>query len=285
MNGRLLTLLTIAALLLPCRAEAQWYRDEISSLRNENRRLQAALDSVRRELSALKEDAVLDPWAMLEGIETDEAGFNRIGGHPNPDGTTNEDDRIMAARVRLAAPFLIIPWRPDVRRYVEFYGITKKRMMKAALSRFRDQETLIKREFDARGIPEDIRALCIVESAVSPKARSKAGALGMWQFMPETAREYGLEVNDLNDERTDIPLSTKAAAAYLSDAYRKFGRWDFAVLSYNCGAGRVRQAIIKAGKDAGFWDIYEYLPEETRGYLLSLIAVKYVMKNPDEFGL
>lgn len=251
----------------------QWYMTEIGALRNENGKLRAQVDSLSKKLAQMGDVDVLDYWSDLTGIEQ-ENDFHELGGHRNIDTLTEEEDQL-AAEIRMAAPFLIIPYKPIVGEYVDFYRIKKHRSMPAVIRRYEKYRPVFEKHFGPRNIPEEVMTLCIVESAVSPNALSSAGAYGMWQLMPETADRFGLQVNYFVDERTDVDKSTEAAAKYLAGAYKEFGSWPLAVLSYNCGPGNIRKAIIKAGGSSAFWDIYPYLPKETRGYLLSLIAVNH----------
>jgi membrane-bound lytic murein transglycosylase D len=126
-------------------------------------------------------------------------------------------------------------------------------------------------------MPEDIKYLAVIESALNPNAVSRAGAVGMWQFMYGTAKIYGLKVNKDIDERKDIYKSTMAAAAYLKNSYNKYGNWMLALASYNCGPGNVDKAIYRSGGKKDFWAIMPYLPRETRGYVPAFIAAMYVM--------
>lgn len=284
MTRRLLTA-AVAALLLSLPARAQWYLNEISALRNENNALKAQIDSLTRQLNRYYDQAVLDLWEGLEGLENDEPGtFHDVTAIGRGEPGLSSEEEELAAKVRMAAPYLIIPWRSVIGEYVDFYTVKKHRSMPGILRRYEKYRAVFEPYFRREGIPEEVMALCIVESAVSPKALSKAGAYGMWQFMPETAREYGLRVEELCDEREDVARSSDAAARFLANAYRQFGDWPTAVLSYNCGAGAIRKAIIRAGGKTDFWSIYDYLPRETRGYLLSLLAVDYVIQYRDELG-
>ena len=127
--------------------------------------------------------------------------------------------------------------------------------------------------------------MAVIESALNAKAVSRARAKGMWQFMYSTARRYGLTINSYVDERFDPIASAHAAARYLRDSYLIFGDWTLAIASYNCGAGNVNKAIRRAGGSKDFWDIYPYLPRETRGYVPSFFAALYAMKYYKEHNL
>ena len=130
---------------------------------------------------------------------------------------------------------------------------------------------------ESYGLPLELKYLPIVESALNPRAVSRAGATGLWQFMLATGKNYGLEVNSLVDERCDPVLSTYAAAHYLSDLYRIFGDWNLVIAAYNCGPDNIKKAIHRADGERDYWQIYPYLPRETRGYVPSFIAVNYMM--------
>jgi membrane-bound lytic murein transglycosylase D len=126
-------------------------------------------------------------------------------------------------------------------------------------------------------LPLELKYLAVVESALNPTALSRAGAGGLWQFMLNTGKIYGLEINSLVDERRDPVKSTEAACRYLKDMYDLYGDWYLAIASYNCGPGNINKAIRRSGGKTSFWQIYRYLPRETRSYVPLYIAACYVM--------
>lgn len=144
---------------------------------------------------------------------------------------------------------------------------------------------------EAYQLPLELKYLPIIESALNPKAVSRVGAAGLWQFMPATGKQYGLELNSLVDERRDPVKSSYAAARYLKALYRIFGDWNLVIAAYNCGPENINKAIRRAraakGKiqegdvltaaDKDYWHIYPYLPAETRGYVPAFIAANYIM--------
>ena len=131
---------------------------------------------------------------------------------------------------------------------------------------------------EAYGLPLELKYLPMIESAFNPKAVSRVGATGLWQFMLGTGKQYGLEVTSLVDERKDPTKSSYAAARYLKDLYRIFGDWNLVIAAYNCGPENVNKAIHRAGGEKkDYWHIYPYLPRETRGYVPAFIAANYVM--------
>lgn len=133
----------------------------------------------------------------------------------------------------------------------------------------------------ANGIPEDLIYLAAIESNFNPLALSGAKAAGMWQFMPATAKEYGLEVNDYVDQRYDPLLATEAACRYLRNAYAKYGNWESVAASYNAGMGRISRELVAQGVDTAT-DLW--LPQETMRYPFRLLAMKIMLEHPKEFG-
>ena len=137
----------------------------------------------------------------------------------------------------------------------------------------------------AEGIPDELKYLSMIESALLPTANSHAGAAGLWQFMPATGREYGLNRTAWIDERLDPEKSTRAAAKYLKKLHRQFDDWYLALAAYNSGPGRVSRAVRRHGQGSTFWDIYEDLPRETRNYVPMFIATATILTNPQAFNL
>lgn len=134
-------------------------------------------------------------------------------------------------------------------------------------------------------VPLELKYLPVIESALNARAVSSAGATGLWQFMLATGRSYGLEVNTLVDERRDPIKSSEAAAHYLHDLYSMYGDWLLAIAAYNCGPGNVQRAIRSSGGKKTYWEIYNFLPRETRNYVPIFIAANYVMNYYQEHGM
>jgi membrane-bound lytic murein transglycosylase D len=152
------------------------------------------------------------------------------------------------------------------------------------MSRAETYFPMIERILAEENVPDELKYLAMVESGLNPRARSWASAVGMWQFMAPTGREYGLHVNAWVDDRMNPEKATRAAARYLRDLHAQFGDWHLALAAYNCGPGNVRRAQRRSGKTT-FWDIYDHLPRETRNYVPMFIATSLVASNPDAFGL
>ncbi|MTI29359.1 lytic transglycosylase domain-containing protein, partial [Xanthovirga aplysinae] len=134
-------------------------------------------------------------------------------------------------------------------------------------------------------LPDEIKFLAIIESGLVPNARSRVGAVGLWQFMPTTGRAYKLHQDWYIDERMDPDKATEAACIYLKQLYGMFGDWELALAAYNCGPGNVRKAIRRSGNKKSFWEVYNYLPRETRSYVPQLTAMVYVMNYLPEHNL
>ncbi len=139
--------------------------------------------------------------------------------------------------------------------------------------------------FSKYNLPDELKYMAVIESALNPVAVSRAGAKGMWQFMFRTAKLYGLEINSFVDERLDPFKSADAAARYLTDSYNVFGDWNLAISSYNCGSGNINKAIRRNGGKRDFWSVYDYLPRETRGYVPAFVGAMYAIHYSKEYGL
>jgi membrane-bound lytic murein transglycosylase D len=164
-----------------------------------------------------------------------------------------------------------------VQSYIDIYTAPgRKESMARILGLTKYYFPIYEKAFRDAGVPEEIKYLSIVESALDPNAVSRVGATGPWQFMFATAKLYGLNMDNYVDERKDPIQASYAAAAYIKDAYLDFGDWLVAIASYNCGKGNITRAIQKAGA-SDFWSIRPYLPAETRNYVPAYIAVAYVM--------
>ncbi|HEX7088793.1 MAG TPA: LysM peptidoglycan-binding domain-containing protein [Longimicrobiales bacterium] len=148
---------------------------------------------------------------------------------------------------------------------------------------------MIRRELRARNMPQDLVYLALIESGFSPRAYSRAHAVGIWQFIAETGRRYGLEISPYVDERRDPIAATRAALDYLQDLYRRFGSWYLAAAAYNTGENRVERILRQRlggarGHDSLFWKIDQYLPRETRDYVPLMLAAAHIAKEPHKYG-
>ena len=170
-----------------------------------------------------------------------------------------------------------MPYNDVVRHFIDQYTGRLRRSVSIILGSSNFYTPIFEEALEAYQLPLELKYLPVIESALNPEAVSRAGAVGLWQFMITTAKQYGLEVTSLIDERRDPIKSSYAAAHYLKDLYDIFGDWTLAIASYNCGPGNVRKAISRAGGSKDYWQIYPYLPRETRGYVPAFIAANYIM--------
>jgi len=143
---------------------------------------------------------------------------------------------------------------------------------------------LFERELIKNQVPKEVKYLAIVESALNPKATSRMGAKGLWQFMYYTGKMYGLEVNNYVDERSQPELSTQAAAQYLKKLYSVFNDWDLVLAAYNSGPGNVTKAMRRSGGKTNYWNLRPYLPNETAGYVPAFLATLYIFEYAKEHG-
>ncbi len=163
-----------------------------------------------------------------------------------------------------------------VRSYVNTYTVKKRERTEAMLGRTVMYFPLFEKMLAEEGMPDDLKYLSVVESALDPMATSRSGAVGLWQFMKPTAREQKLKINRYVDERRDPLKATAAAIKYLRKQYKRFGNWELALAAYNGGPGRVNRAI-KRGRSRNFWRIRKHLPRETRNYVPAYIAATYIL--------
>jgi membrane-bound lytic murein transglycosylase D len=164
-----------------------------------------------------------------------------------------------------------------VQRFIDRYSGRLRYSVSYMLGALNFYLPIFEEALEAYQVPLELKYLPVIESALNPKAVSRAGAAGLWQFMPATGKQYGLEINSLVDERRDPLKSSYAAARLLRDFYRIFGDWNLAIAAYNCGPENIKKAIHRAGGEKDYWQLYPYLPAETRGYVPAFIAANYIM--------
>jgi membrane-bound lytic murein transglycosylase D len=186
------------------------------------------------------------------------------------------------ANIESPIPFV---FNSRVRAYIELYTIKRREQVEIMLGLSDYYFPMFEEQLDANNLPLELKYLPIIESALNPRAFSRAGASGLWQFMYYTGRQYGLEINSYLDERRDPYKSTLAAMKFLKDLHAIYNDWFLVIAAYNCGPGNVNKAIRRAGGQRDFWKIYYHLPRETRGYVPAFIAAAYTMTYADEHYL
>ena len=160
-----------------------------------------------------------------------------------------------------------IEYNPALESVIKRYLKSRKRSTETLINRSQYYFPMFEEVLDKYNLPLEIKYLAVVESALKPRAKSRVGATGLWQFMFATGKQYGLEVSSYVDERCDPLRSTNAAAKYLASLYKTFGDWDLALAAYNSGPGNVTKAIRRSGGYQNYWNIRPFLPSETAGYL------------------
>ncbi len=194
-------------------------------------------------------------------------------------------DTVIANRLKSLHTVIPMTYNSEVRSYIRMYLNRMKTRLDVMLTLSEFYFPIFEQSLAKYNVPEELKYLTIVESAMNPQATSRVGAAGLWQFMYTTGKNYGLEVNSIIDERRDTYKSSDAAAHYIHDLYRIFGDWQLAIAAYNCGPGNINKAIARSGGKHDFWQIYSYLPRETRGYIPAFIAATYIMNFYPEHGL
>ncbi|MEE3475994.1 MAG: LysM peptidoglycan-binding domain-containing protein [Candidatus Cryptobacteroides sp.] len=308
--------LTAAMLIAPASMHAQGTRQK---LKKENQELRNEVDSLKKAMEKLrKEKLVKDSIAkeMIGIYEENEdksaAGLNpedynaettdsllniwymhrQVSGNREGEGydmdsvrfSSNVSDAVMKERLENMNSFITLPYNEKVRNFMILYSEKMPTKMGHILGLCQYYMPIFEETFNKYKLPDELKYVAIIESALNPTAVSRAGAKGMWQFMMQTAKSYGLEINSYVDERLDPFKSSDAAARYLQDSYRLFGDWNLAISSYNCGPGNVNKAIRRSGS-RDFWAVYDYLPRETRGYVPAFVGAMYAIKYSKEYGL
>lgn len=163
--------------------------------------------------------------------------------------------------------------------FIDYFVVRNRPYTKMVLERMEVFFPLFEKALSEHNMPEDVKFLAVIESGLNPKAKSRVGAMGLWQFMPYTGREYKLNVSPYVDDRMDPEMSTEAAMKYLKALHKRYNDWELAMAAYNCGPGNVNKAIRRSGGKRKFWEIYKYLPRETRSYIPQFQAIMYVMRH------
>lgn len=194
-----------------------------------------------------------------------------------PDVNPVYDKETYKERLSRIPTVIEMPYNDVVQKLIDRYSGRLRRSVSLMLGAQNFYMPIFEEALESYGLPLELKYLPVIESALNPNAVSRVGATGLWQFMLATGKQYGLEVNSLVDERRDPVKSSYAAAHYLSDLYKIFGDWNLVIAAYNCGPQAISKAMHRAKGLTDYWDIYPYLPRETRGYVPSFIAANYIM--------
>lgn len=232
------------------------------------------LDNLDRMLNLWYVQTALDSTESFAQVEYDSVGI-----------TPDYPDSVYVKRLAALNSLMDLPFNSIVRNYINVYTQKRRQQVGVMLGLAEYYFPLFEQTLDRYQLPIELRILPIIESALNPRAVSRVGATGLWQFMYATGRRYGLTINSYVDERRDPIAATDAAARFLKDLYAIYGDWTLVIAAYNCGPGNVNKAIRRAGGKRDYWDIYYYLPRETRGYVPAFIAANYAMHYYAEHGI
>ncbi len=228
-------------------------------------------------------DKLLDSWYAKNAVYHEQSQKP----HTSKPISSVDEDSITMFRLKELTDKTVFPmvYNNDIKRYINLYT-KRKQSLSLLLGLAKYYFPMFEEVLDKYNCPIELKYLAIIESALNPNAVSRAGATGLWQFMYKTGKLYGLDVNTLVDYRRDPIKATDAAARYLkylSDTF--FGDWVLAMAAYNCGPGNVTKAIVRSGGKTDFWDLYDYLPKETRGYVPAFYGAWFAMRYYDKYGI
>lgn len=245
---------------------------------------QEPVDSLESEVGLMPEsldadiDSLLRSWHVQYFSKREEYCHDDIENVYFPDS-------VYIDRLEKLPRIISLPYNKVVRDCIDLYADRKRDLVRYMLGMADFYFPIIEQVLDEHALPIELKYLAVVESALNPVALSKVGACGLWQFMLPTGKSYGLEINSLVDERRDPLKATEAACKYFKDMYAIYGDWNLVLASYNCGPGNVNKAIRRSGGKRDFWDIFPYLPKETRSYVPLFIAANYIMNYYCEHNL
>lgn len=207
--------------------------------------------------------------------------------HFAPDSVPRYDDytyQSRLAKLDVNSPFDLV-YNEHVKGFINLYAVRKRESVSRMMGVAQLYYPMFEEVFDRYNIPLELKHLAVIESALIPYAKSRAGAMGLWQFMYPTGKMYGLNVSSYIDERCDPYKATVAAAEYLKTLYSMFNDWQMVLAAYNAGPGTISKAIRRSGGKKTYWEIRPYLPLETQGYVPAFIAANYVMNYSAEHNI
>jgi membrane-bound lytic murein transglycosylase D len=226
------------------------------------------------------------PWAMVNGYsepDTTESELPEVNYEYVPDLSYHEvADRLSCMESASNVP---LSYNKVVKSFIDYFTVRDREYTKLMMQRINLYFPIFEYYLEKHGLPDELKYLSIIESGLQPIARSRVGAAGLWQFMPSTGRLFKLYQDFYIDERLDPYKSTEAACIYLKSLHNQFKDWELVLASYNAGPGKVRRAIRHSGYKKKFWEIYDYLPRETRSYLPQFVAMIYVLNHTQDHNL
>ncbi|MDR2910909.1 MAG: transglycosylase SLT domain-containing protein [Bacteroidales bacterium] len=224
-------------------------------------------------------DSMVNSW-FIDNILNGNTEINQTGTFPK-----DLPDSIYIQRLQKTQQVISLSYNNIVKNLIRMYSEQRRDQVEIMLGLSSYYFPLFEEILDKYNLPLELKYLPVIESALNPKAMSRAGANGLWQFIYSTGRNMDLKITSFIDERCDPVKSTDAAARYLKSLYEKYNDWHLTLAAYNCGPGNVDRAIQRSGNKTGYWDIYYRLPRETRGYVPAYIAATYIMNYYKEHYL
>ncbi len=202
------------------------------------------------------------------------AALEYVPGDDNPD--------LIKDRLSCIQKSIPLHYNDRIHAFINYFTVKDREYTRLMMRRKNLYFPIFEKYLAKYNMPDELKYLSIIESALNPRAVSRASAVGLWQFMSPTGKYYGLHHDWYIDDRMDPDKATDAACRYLKDLHRMFGDWELALAAYNTGPGNVKRAIRKSGYQKTFWDIYNYLPRETRSYVPQFVAITYAMNYVEE---
>jgi len=240
----------------------------------------------------VKDDNMVFPESMEERQDTSIYSWTeRMYIHVDPNCVSDElvddvPDSVYIMRLRALPTLIDMPFNDPVRKCLDLYVHRRRSMVERLVGiGYNHYFPVFEEALQRYGMPSELKFLACIESGLRQNAYSRAKAAGLWQFMPATGMICGLEINSFIDERYDLYKSTDAACKYLLQLYNTFKDWPLAIAAYNCGPGNINKAIARSGGRRTFWEIYNFLPAETRSYVPLFIAATYIMTYHCEHNL
>ena len=243
------------------------------------------IDTLQLSHTPAEIDSLVEAWTILHQEQAEKRYFGIYNAVTDSIPSLHVDTLYKQRLQDIVSP-VHLPYNYIVRNYINQYFSGRWSPLRNVLAMSKYYFPIIEEELHAAGLPMELRFLPVIESNLSSRATSRMGAVGLWQFMPATGKNLGLEINSLVDERCDVLKSTRAACVFLKHLYKSYGDWALAIAAYNCGPGNVNKAVTRAGAGCKtYWDIYDFLPRETRGYVPKYIAAAYAYTYHEAHGI
>ena len=246
------------------------------------------IDEDLNDIFSEKMDRLEHTWLIQNVFLNDSAEFKQTENFPKNLPDSVYIDRLFDLqidRLKNIEQVIDLSYNKVVKNFIQMYTEKKRNLVEVMLGLSEYYFPIFEETLDKYNLPLELKYLPVIESALNPKALSRAGANGLWQFVYSTGKGLKLEITSFVDERRDPVKSTDAAVRYLKSLYDKYGDWQLAIAAYNCGPGNVDKAIRRSGNKTNYWDIYYRLPRETRGYVPAFIAAVYVMNYYKQHNL